>query len=157
MQVLDAEMAKGLPTVSPYASGLDATKFSMEENFPEVKLDFEPFGTRVVVQLRRVISKTSSGIFLGKETKDTEAWNMQVGKVLAVGPLAFKNRRTGEEWPEKAWCKTGDYVRFQRHVGDRLSVKVDDDGEPIALLILNDADLIGRYTGDPREVRAYLL
>lgn len=155
--VVDAELARSLPTVSPYSTGLNSSMFSMEQCFPEIDLDFRPFGTRIVVQLRRVIKKSAGGILLGTETTATEAWNMQVGKVLSIGPLAFKNRRTGEAWPEGLWCKEGDYVRFSRHVGDRLSVQVDDDGEPVALLILNDSDLIGQYLGDPREVRAYLL
>lgn len=154
---IESELARGLPTVSPYSTGMDGMMMSMEEAFPEVKLDFRPFGTRVVVQLRRVVTKTKSGILLGRETKDTEAWNTQVGKIIAIGELAFKNRRTGEGWPEGAWAVVGQFVRFARHVGDRFSLKPEDEGEDVAVLILNDADLIGEYLGDPRDVRAYLL
>jgi len=158
MQVLSEEMARGLPTVSPYSTGLDGESQTMEEAFPPVKLDFRPFGTRIVVQLKRVLSKSKGGILLDRSTKDTEAWNTQIGKVLAMGPLAFKNRGTGAVWPEGMWAEIGQFVRFARHVGDRYSHPAPEDGgDPIPLLILNDADLIGEYLGDPRTVRAFLL
>ena len=145
-----------LPTVSPYSQGIDVSGRSMEELFPEVDPQFRPFGAKVLIQLRRVVNKTKSGILLAEETQDNEAWNMQVGKIVAMGPLAFKNRKDAKEWPEGMWAKVGDYVRFPRWGGDRLSVPINDGSKPVVILILNDSDLWGAYTGDPRDVRAYI-
>lgn len=145
-----------LPTVSPYSTGLDASGFSKEELFPVVDPEFRPFGSKILVQLRRVILESRGGIALIDSTGDTEAWNMQVGKVIAVGPLAFKNRKTFAEWPEGTWCEVGDFVRFPRWGGDRITVQPDAKGKPVVVLIMNDSDLLGAYTGDPCKVRAYL-
>lgn len=150
------DVARVLGTVNPYDSGQDVSGHAMEDLFPRVDPEFKPFGARVLVQLRRVISTTKSGLFLVSDTKDAEQYNVQVGRVIDMGPLAFKNRKSGEEWPEGRWCEVGDFVRFQRHVGDRMTVPQSDGGEPVVVLVLNDADLTGKYTGDPRKPRAYI-
>ena len=99
-------------TVNPYATGIDASGFDMDQLWPEVDPQFKPFGARLLIQIRRVVNTTKSGIVLVTESKDTEAWNMQVGKIISMGPLAFKNRKNAEDWPEGMWAKVGDFVRF---------------------------------------------
>lgn len=148
--------AGSLPIVSAFATGFDNTSYDMEQMFPNVDPQFEPYGARVLVQVRRVITKSKGGIILSGADVQTEAWNMQVGKLIAAGPLAFKKRDTAEPWPEGVWANVGDYVRVPRWSGDRLSIDLKDDGNPVIVLILNDSDLLGKYTGDPREVRAYI-
>jgi co-chaperonin GroES (HSP10) len=143
-------------SVNPYATGIDASKHEMSQMFPSVDPQFKPYGSRVLVQLRRVVSKTVSGIILSESTKESEAWNMQVGKLIAAGPLAFKNRTTSEPWPEGVWAKLGDFVRVPRWGGDRLSIAPTDGEAPVVVLILNDHDLLGAYEGDPRDVRAFI-
>lgn len=153
---LDLEVTDQLPGVSPYSSKImqDST---LEEAFPEsVDPGFTPFGTRVVVQLRRVKNTTKSGIILTQSTKESEAWNTQVAKLVKIGPLAFKKRDSGDDWPEGVWAHIGDFVRVPRWGGDRWSVEADDGGE-VAFLTLNDHELIGRVDGDPLKVRAYVL
>jgi co-chaperonin GroES (HSP10) len=144
------------PTVKPYSSGQDVSGFSLAEVFPEVDPEFRPFGAKVLVQLRRVMNTTKSGIALIGASKETEAWNQQVGKIVAIGPLAFKNRATGQPWPEGMWAKLGDFVRVPRHMGDRVSVPMDDKGDPVVILILDDHHLMGEYTGDPLKPRAFI-
>lgn len=143
-------------TVNPYSTGLDATGHSMEELFPQVDPEFRPFGARVLLQLRRVFEKSKGGIVLVQETKDNEAWNIQVAKLIAVGPLAFKRRDNAEPWPEGVWANVGDFVMVNRYAGDRRSVPAADGGEPVVLVLCNDGDLHGQYTGDPLKVKAYL-
>lgn len=144
------------PTVNPYASGFDAEGLDLNDAFPTVDPQFVPFGAKVLIQVRRVMSMSRGGIALVNDSKQTEAWNMQVGKLVAAGPLAFKNRQTGQEWPEGMWANIGDFVRFPRHVGDRISVQPDERGEPVVILILEDHQLMGKYTGDPLTVRAFI-
>jgi co-chaperonin GroES (HSP10) len=143
--------------INPHAQGLDVSDKSVEEMFPEIDPEFTPFGHRVVVQIRRVVNKTASGIILAKESKESEAYNGQVAKLISVGPLAFKKRTTGEEWPEGVWAKPGDFVKVPRWGGDRWSVDLKDGLEPVMLAILSDADLIGTYTGDVCKVRSHLV
>lgn len=143
--------------VSPYSTGFDMSHQRLEDAFPEVDPQFEPFGSKILIQVRRVLTTTKSGIYLGEADKTTEAWNTVIGKLIAVGPLAFKNRQTALPWPEGMWAKIGDFVRFPRHIGDRLSVKMDDGrGDPVVILLMDDHQLSGRYTCDPLTVRAFI-
>lgn len=144
-------------TVKPYADGQDASGMTLEEAFPTVNPEFKPYGSKILVQLRRVRAKSKGGIILTTESTDSEAWNMQVGMLIAAGPLAFKNRKTGEPWPEGTWAALGDFVRFPRWNGDRLTIRQPEDGlEPIVILILDDHHLLGQYTGDPLQVRSFI-
>src|SRR5690349_20536211 len=96
----ELEITDRMPdTVSPYSTGIEVDG-ALEDFFPEVDPGFTPFGTRVLVQLRRVMDRTKSGIILSQETKDTEDWNVQVAKLIRVGPLAFKRRDSATDWPE---------------------------------------------------------
>jgi len=66
--------------------------------FPEVEPGMQPYGGRIIIQLRRV-KKRKGMIYLVEETKENEKWNNMIGKVIAIGPLAFKNRDTMTSWP----------------------------------------------------------
>ena len=123
--------------------------------FPPVDPGVQPFGSRVLCQIRRAKTKTKGGIILAGETRDTETWNTQVAKVIAMGPLAFHNRNTMEPWPEGAWVNVGDFVRAPKYGGDRWSVRTED-GEEILFVIFNDLDLLGKITGDPLAMKAFL-
>jgi co-chaperonin GroES (HSP10) len=125
-----------------------------EEAFPKIDPGVQPFGSRVMVQIRRAKSKTKGGIILSGETRDTEMWNTQVAKVIGMGPLAFHNRTTMEPWPEGKWVEIGDYVRAPKYGGDRWSVRIDD--EEIVFVIFNDLDLLGKITGDPLSMKAFI-
>ena len=128
---------------------------ALAEAFPVAEPGIQPFGSRVLVQIRSPKQKTASGIIIDRGSKDTEKWNTQVGKILAVGPLAFKNRNTMESWPEGSWCKAGDYVRVAKYGGDRWEVELPS-GEKALFVIFNDLDIIGRVQGDPLAVRAFI-
>ena len=122
--------------------------------FPTVASGMLPFGSRVIVQLRRIKKKTSKGgIILVEETKENEKWNNMIGVVVALGPLAFKNRDTMISWPE------GDFVRVPKWGGDRWEVRVpksDDNEDPVLFMTLNDHELIAKVTGNPLSFKAYV-
>lgn len=130
---------------------------AMAEAFPAAQAGIQPFGSRVLVQIRTPKTKTSSGIIIDSGSRDTEKWNTQVAKVIAVGPLAFKNRNTMTDWPEGSWCAPGDYVRVAKYGGDRWEVPLPGGaGESALFVIFNDLDIIGRVTGDPLAIRAFI-
>jgi co-chaperonin GroES (HSP10) len=132
---------------------------ALREAFPEVDPGAAPVGGRILVQWRQTIKKTTaSGIVLVEETKETEKWNNQVAKVIAVGPLAFKKRDTLEPWPEGNWVEVGDFVRVPKWGGDRWEVPFGDPtiGETALFSVFNDHEVIAKVTGDPLKVRAFL-
>lgn len=128
---------------------------AMKEAFPATEAGIKPFGSRVLVQIRTPKKTSSGGIILNTDTKDTEKWNTQVGKVIALGPLAFKNRNTMESWPEGAWCTEGEFVRVAKYGGDRWEVTLPN-GESAMFVIFNDLDIMGQVLGDPLAIKAFI-
>lgn len=135
---------------NPISMAYDST----EDAFPTVDPGIIPFGSRVMVQVRRAKSQTKGGIYIPEEARKTEASNTQVAKVAAIGPLAYKNRNNMESWPEGSWCNVGDFVRTPKYGGDRWTVKHND--EEIEFVIFNDLDIIGKVTADPTTIRAFI-
>jgi len=124
--------------------------------FPEVKPGQSPFGGRIIVQLRRIKQKTAGKIILVEETKENEKWNNMIGKVVAIGPLAFKNRETMASWPEGSWAEIGDYVRVPRWGGDRWERPVPDDEDPVLFMTINDHELIAKVTDNPLSFKSFV-
>jgi co-chaperonin GroES (HSP10) len=125
--------------------------------FPEVKPGQAPYGGRVIVQLRR-IKKKAGRIIIVDETKENEKWNNMIGKIVALGPLAFKNRDTMQPWAEGSWAEVGDFVRVPRWGGDRWErhIQSDEDQEPVLFMTINDHELIAKVTDDPLSFKAYV-
>jgi co-chaperonin GroES (HSP10) len=137
----------------------DVVEQTLEEAFPEVEPLMAPYGARVLVQLRAVKEKvTTAGILLPEDVKEAEKWNTMIGKVIAIGPLAFKKRDTMESWPEGAWAQVGEYVRVPKWGGDRWEVDFEQNGVKGKALFtfFNDHELIGKVTGDPLKIKAFI-
>ena len=145
----------------PTISGSDGVPDQQELKwaFPDVSPGQKPFGGRVVVQLRRIKKTTASKIILVAETKETEKWQNMIGRVVEIGPLAFKNRETMESWPEGSWASVGDYVRVPKWGGDRWERDVpNEEGneDPVLFMTINDHELIAKVTDDPLSFKAYV-
>jgi len=114
--------------------------------FPQVKPGIAPFGSRILVQVRRVRVRRKSGLYMTKGAADTQMDNTCVAKVLAVGPLAYKNRNTMEKWAEGSWCEVGQYVFVPKYGGLRWerAYKVDDDYiDKVQFAIFDDLNIVG--------------
>ena len=137
----------------------DIIEQTLEEAFPEIDPMMAPYGARVLVQLRAVKEKVSkAGLVLVEETKETEKWNTMIGKVIAIGPLAFRKRESMEPWPEGSWADIGEFVRVPKWGGDRWEVdyeKGDQKGKAL-FTFFNDHELIGKVTGDPLKIKAFI-
>lgn len=119
---------------------------SLEDAFPALTdddINFKPYGSSVLVQIRQSKSKTKGGILLTEQIRETDKSNVQIAKVLKWGPLAFHNRETMKPWPEGNWCKIGDFVRVPKHTNDRWEIVKKGVTEPIVLCLFNDLDLKG--------------
>lgn len=126
----------------------------LEEAFPVADPGVKPLGSRILVQIRTPETKSKGGIILSSNDQDTQMWNTTVAKVLAVGPLAFKNRNTQETWPEGDWCAPGEYVRVPRYGGDRW-VSTNAEGQKAYYILINDLDVLAAVTTDPMEIKAF--
>lgn len=133
------------------------TVSDLDELFPPVDPGIKPLGSRLLVQIRTPVTKTKSGLFMPEQARDTEKWNTQIAKVIAVGPLAFRNRDTQELWPEGAWCKAGDFIRVPKYQGDRMDVPIPGRrGEDALFVLFEDIHVLGIITGDPGDIKVYL-
>jgi len=128
---------------------------TIEEAFPTADPGAIPFGNRVLVQIRTPKKRSRGGIELIPEAVETELWNTQVARVVTLGPVAFRNRDTLDRWPEGDWCQPGDFVRVPKYGGDRWNV-VLENGETAMFTFYKDLDIIGKITGDPLAVVAFI-
>lgn len=128
---------------------IPASKLS--EAFPEVVPGLHPLGTRVLVQLRTVREKTQSGIVLVEDTKSFNKANTQLGRVVIVGPIAFRNRETGQLWPEGVWARPGDYVRLPKYGGDRFERKIHGTDETAVFCLFSDHEIIAKIDPEAFE------
>jgi len=120
---------------------MDLKQF-IDEHFPEIEPGFRPFGADILVQLRTVKEKTSGGIVLVKDTQEFNQENTMVGRVIRVGPLAFRNRETGNLWPEGVWAKPGDVVLVPKWGGFRFD-RTLPSGDKAKFCIFKDHEIRG--------------
>lgn len=123
----------------------------LNEAFPEINPGITPYGALVLVQLRTVREKTQSGIVLVQDTKQFNKFNTQMGKVISLGPLAFRNRETGQLWKEGVWAYPGDYVRVVKYGGDRWERKIPGTDDTVIFCLFNDHELRGKIHPDAFE------
>lgn len=127
---------------------------TLDDAFPAVAPGVEPLGNRVLIQIRA--PKTKQGrILLTDASRDTEKWNTQIGKVIAVGPTAYRDLRTLEAWPEGSHVHPGDFVRIGKYGGDRFEVKAAGKENALFVLML-DHEMIAKVTGDPLAIVAFV-
>jgi len=99
-------------------------------------------GFNVLVRPVSVKNQTKGGILLPDSTRDDMAYLTTVGKVLALGDLAYLDK---DKFPVGAWCTVGDYVCYGKHAGTKLVYK------GVRLILLFD-DQITMKVGDPKDL-----
>jgi co-chaperonin GroES (HSP10) len=101
-----------------------------------------PTGWRILILPYQGKGKSAGGIFLPSETAEKSQISTQVGYVLKLGPLAYKD--TGK-FPDGAWCQEKQWVMFARYAGSRFQI---DGGE---VRILNDDEILSTIL-DPEDI-----
>lgn len=119
--------------------------------FPEIAHGIIPLGGRVLVQLRTVRAKTTSGILLVEDTKDFNKTATQLGKVISFGPLAYRSRNTGELWPEGSWVDAGDLVRVPKYGGDRFEIPIEGTDDTAIFVLLSDHEISAKVNKEAFE------
>ena len=112
----------------------------VQEHFPAVEPGVRPCGNQVVVQLRTVRKKVG-GIILVEETTDFNKHNTQIARLVKVGDIAFRDRKSGEEWKEGAWANVGDVVIIPKFGGFRFEVPVPGTDDSAIFAVFNDYDV----------------
>lgn len=89
-------------------------------------------GWKILVRPIANAPKTKGGIIIPDATLDYIDLIRSVGRVLAIGPLAYTRPDMGDE----PWCKVGDFVLYGRYAGAKISYG------GVKLLFLNDDEVI---------------
>ena len=99
-------------------------------------------GFHVLVRPVSVKSQTKGGILLPDSTKDDISYLTTVGKILALGDLAYLDK---DKFPAGSWCTVGDYVCYGKHSGTKLFYK------GVRMILLFD-DQINMRVEDPKDL-----
>jgi len=128
-KLADAYVAK--PRLNP-----DAIGKTLLDRMPN------PTGWRILILPYQGKGKSAGGIFLPSETVEKSQISTQVGYVLKLGPLAYKD---ADKFPDGAWCQEKQWVMFARYAGSRFQI---DGGE---VRILNDDEILSTIL-DPEDI-----
>ena len=96
-------------------------------------------GWRILVRPISTQEKTSGGILLPASALDIKDLTQTVGRVLALGPIAYRRADMIDYGP---WVEVGDHVVFAKYGGQRLKYG------GIKVIILND-DEVTAIVEDP--------
>ena len=102
----------------------------------------DPTGWRIVILPHKGVEKTKGGVLLSDQAIQEQQWTTNVGLVMKLGPMAYKDK---DKFSTGPWCKEQDWVIFARYAGSRLKI---DGGE---LRILNDDEILG-VVDSPEDV-----
>jgi len=131
-----ANLASAYKDVTDKVLDPEAIGGSLLERMPD------PTGWRLLILPYRGKGKTDGGIYLPDKVVEEQTVSTQVGYVLKVGPLAYKDT---EKFPNGAWCEQGNWVMFARYAGSRFKI---DGGE---VRILNDDEILARIM-EPEDI-----
>ena len=92
-------------------------------------------GWTILVRPVSVHGKTKGSIILPDQTKDDVAYLTTVGRVLAMGSLAYDRPDMHVNGVKVPWCAVGDYVGYGKFAGKKVTYK------GVKLLLINDDDV----------------
>lgn len=131
-----------------------------------------PTGDFLLIQYQRAADKVGA-VYLPQQGKEILKANIVVARVLALGPLAYRNKvpnldKNGEilrnpdgsavfeEWPEGAHVRPGQFVRALKMAPDRWGVADPlDKHNMVGFGICRESDVIGVVIGNPMSVNKF--
>jgi chaperonin GroES len=131
-----ANLASAYKDVTDKVLDPEAIGGSLLERMPS------PTGWRLLILPYRGKGKTDGGIYLPDKVLEEQNVSTQVGYVLKVGDLAYKDP---DKFPVGPWCEQGDWVMFARYAGSRFKI---DGGE---VRILNDDEILAKIQ-EPEDI-----
>ena len=131
-----ANLASAYKDVTDKVLDPEAIGGSLLERMPS------PTGWRLLILPYRGKGKTDGGIYLPDKVVEEQTVSTQVGYVLKVGDLAYKDP---DKFPVGPWCEQGDWVMFARYAGSRFKI----DGWEVR--ILNDDEILAKIQ-EPEDI-----
>ena len=131
-----ADLASAYKDVTDKVLDPESIGGSLLERMPD------PTGWRLLILPYRGKGKTDGGIYLPDTVVNEQTISTQVGYVLKVGPLAYKDT---EKFISGPWCEQGDWVMFARYAGSRFKI---DGGE---VRLLNDDEILAKIK-EPEDI-----
>jgi co-chaperonin GroES (HSP10) len=129
-----------MQTHEPFSKSSD---WITDESEPTPKDLPKVCGWQLLIRPMKLQKKTRTGIIIPDGAHaDIEAFT-NIGEVLAMGDMAYKDDRFGN----KPWCKVGDFVVYHRHAGTKFRWK------KIKMLLIPD-DKIMLVVKSPTEFDA---
>ena len=101
-----------------------------------------PTGWRLLILPYRGKGRTEGGLYLPDKGVEDNQISTQVGFVLKMGPMAYKDP---EKFPSGPWCAEKDWVMLARYAGSRFKI---DGGE---VRILNDDEILAKIQ-EPEDI-----
>ena len=107
----------------------------------------KPVGYRIVVAPISIEESTQGGIIITRADQKMLEHIRFVGKVIAVGPLAYKHAKfkshPDQPHPEP-WCKVGDIITTGQYTGSQIPCRVDSGQGPkeFSLRVINDDEVM---------------
>lgn len=114
---------------------------SIEDEDPDIT-GFNITGHRLLLRPLHIEGKTKGGVLLATKTQHDLSYLMNVCKVLALGPRAYKQDMFEDTGP---WCQPGDYVLIPRLSGQKIKFK----GVPLTMI---SCDQILAVLDNPKDV-----
>ena len=102
------------------------------------KSGIHPTGHHVLVLPDEVKEKTKGGIYLAPQGREQEQRAATKGRLIAIGPSAWKEFADGEPW-----AKIGDYISFAKYAS--INMKGSDSKD---YALLNDQDILAVFLDD---------
>lgn len=93
-----------------------------------------PAGYKLLISLPKPEEKTSGGIIKSKETLHHEQISSVYGRVIDMGPDAYKDKK---RCPSGPYCKIGDWIMMRSYAGTRFTIQGEE------FRILNDDSVEG--------------
>lgn len=109
-------------------------------------------GWRILVRPKE--AKTMIGsIHLAPSSQEAEEYNNQEGRILAIGPMAWKgdgkDRSNNTPWHGGPWAEVGDRIIYGRYSGQKIEI------DSVKLVIIDD-DVITGVLPDGVILKAYV-
>lgn len=135
-----------------------AERQELDAAFPPVPVGGRPVGNLITLQMKRARGKVR-GLIMPGTVQDAEEWNEQIGRVIAFGPLAYRQRdNVNEWWPEGPWCVIGDYIRIPKFGFDKFKVPIEGGApdEGIVFASIQEKHVLLVLTSNPMAVKSYV-
>lgn len=99
-------------------------------------MSLKALGFQVLIKPRPVEEVTPGGIVLPEEVKKAEKLHGNVGWIVDIGPLAFKDYN--KDYGIGLWAEVGDLIKYSRYGGSW----VEDPDTEEEYVIVSDGDLL---------------